>query len=429
MKNVVIVDGLRTPYAKMGTAFSNIAAHELGSVLLKEFLERLELNPSLINEVIFGNVAQPPEATNIARNIALLAGVPQNIPAFSVQRNCSSGMQSISDAWYRIQAGDGTLYIAGGVESMSKIPLIWNEAATKWFSSIFKARTLGQKVGSMAGFKLKFLTPVVGLQLGLSDGFCGMNMGETAELLSREFKIDREEQDSFAMISHNRAEAAQKNGFYKDEIMAVPIPPKYETFLDHDNGVREGQSMQALAKLKPVFDKYNGSVTAGNASQITDGAAVTLVMEEEKAREMGYKPLGRIKAFSYAGLDPKRMGLGPAYSSKLVLEKSGMTMKDMDRIEINEAFAVQILANMRIFESDTLSKQYLGIDKALGAIDPAILNVNGGAIALGHPVGSSGTRLILTLLRELKRSDKSIGLATLCVGGGQGAAFILERLN
>lgn len=429
MKNVVIVDGLRTPYAKMGTAFSNIAAHELGSVLLKEFLERLELNPSLINEVIFGNVAQPPEATNIARNIALLAGVPQNIPAFSVQRNCSSGMQSISDAWYRIQAGDGTLYIAGGVESMSKIPLIWNEAATKWFSSIFKARTLGQKVGSMAGFKLKFLTPVVGLQLGLSDGFCGMNMGETAELLSREFKIDREEQDRFAMISHNRAEAAQKNGFYKDEIMAVPIPPKYETFLDHDNGVREGQSMQALAKLKPVFDKYNGSVTAGNASQITDGAAVTLVMEEEKAREMGYKPLGRIKAFSYAGLDPKRMGLGPAYSSKLVLEKSGMTMKDMDRIEINEAFAVQILANMRIFESDTLSKQYLGIDKALGAIDPAILNVNGGAIALGHPVGSSGTRLILTLLRELKRSDKSIGLATLCVGGGQGAAFILERLN
>ncbi|KAA3614728.1 MAG: thiolase family protein [Calditrichaeota bacterium] len=429
MKNVVIVDGLRTPYAKMGTAYNSIPAHELGGILLKEFLERMELNPAELDEVIIGNVAQPPEATNIARNIALLAGVPEAVPAFSVQRNCSSGMQSISDAWYRIQAGDGNMFLSGGVESMTKIPLIWNEAATRWFASMFKARSMGQKVGTMAGFKMKFLTPVVGLQLGLTDGFCGMNMGDTAELLAREFKIGREEQDQFAMLSHNRAEAAQKNGFYKDELMPVSIPPKYEKVLDSDNGVREGQNMQALTKLRPVFDKHNGTVTAGNASQITDGAAVVLVMEEEKAKEMGYKPIGRIKSFAYAGLDPKRMGLGPAYSTKLALEKAGMTMKDIERVEINEAFAAQVIANMRIFESAEHSKKYLDMDKALGAINPEILNVNGGAIALGHPVGSSGTRLVHTLLRELKNSDKNIGLATLCVGGGQGAAFILERMN
>ncbi|MCP4416768.1 MAG: thiolase family protein, partial [Chloroflexi bacterium] len=199
--------------------------------------------------------------------------------------------------------------------------------------------------------------------------------------------------------------------------------------LENDNGIREGQNMQALAKLRPVFDRHNGTVTAGNASQITDGAAVVLVMDEELAKEKGYKPIGRIKSFAYAGLDPKRMGLGPAYSTKLALEKADMTMKDIDRVEINEAFATQVIANMRIFESDELSKKYLGMDKALGAIDPEILNANGGAIAIGHPVGSSGTRLIHTLLRELKNSNKSVGLATLCVGGGQGAAFIVERLN
>lgn len=429
MKNVVIVDGLRTPYAKMGTDFKDLAAHELGGIVLKEFLERLELKGADVDEVIVGNVAQPPEATNIARNIALLAGIPDHVPAYSVQRNCSSGMQSISEAWYKIQVGEGDTYICGGVESMTKIPLLWNDAATRWFGAMFKARSMGQKVGTMAGFKMKFLTPVVGLQLGLTDGFCGMNMGETAEILAREFKISREEQDSFAMASHNRAEAAQKAGFFKGEVMAVSIPPKYEKVLDYDNGVRNGQNMQALSKLRPVFDKHNGTVTAGNASQITDGAAITLVMDEEKALALGYKPIGRIKAFAYAGLDPKRMGLGPAYSTKLALEKAGMTMKDIERVEINEAFATQVLANMRIFESKELSKQYLGLGKALGAIDPDILNVNGGAIAVGHPVGSSGTRLVHTILRELKRSDKTMGLATLCVGGGQGAAFILERLN
>lgn len=428
MKQVVIVDGLRTPFVKFTTDFKDIPAQELAAIVLRELLERLNLPGKDVDEVIVGNVAQPPEATNIARNIALLAGVPREVPAFSVQRNCSSGMQSVADAWYRIQAGHGHTYIAGGVESMSQIPLLWNEDAAEWMGQLYKAKSAGQRLGLFLKFKPKFLKPIIGLQLGLTDGFCGLNMGETAEILAREFKIDRQEQDQFAMRSHNRAEKATAEGILAEEIMPVPVPPKYDKVSDQDNGIRPGQSMEALAKLKPVFDRHNGTVTAGNASQITDGAAMLLVMEEEKARALGYEPLGRIKAFAFAGLDPARMGLGPAYSTRKVLEMAKMSMKDMQRIEINEAFAVQVLANLRIFSSDTLSKQYLGLDKALGAIDEDILNVHGGAIALGHPVGASATRLLLTLLKELKRHNLETGLATLCVGGGQGAAFILERV-
>jgi acetyl-CoA acetyltransferase family protein len=428
MKNVVIVDGLRSPYLKYGTEFKDIPAQELGAIVLRELLERLNLQGKDLDEVIVGNVAQPPEAANIARIIALLAGVPNDIPAFSVQRNCSSGMQSIADAWYRIQAGDGDTYIAGGVESMSKIPLLWNDAATEWMGKLFKAKTAAQRLSLFLKFKAGFFKPIIGLQLGLTDGYCGLNMGETAEILAREFKITREEQDHFAMISHNNAEKATEAGILQQEIMPISVPPKYETVVDRDNGIRPGQSMEALGKLKPVFDRHNGTVTAGNASQITDGAVMLLVMEEEKAKSMGYKPLGRIKSFAFAGLDPKRMGLGPAYSTKLVMEKSNMKVSDMERIELNEAFAVQVIANLKIFESNELSKKYLGLNKALGAIDESILNVNGGAIALGHPVGSSASRLVLTLLKEMQRKELGVGLATLCVGGGQGAAFIMERV-
>ncbi|MEJ2052579.1 MAG: thiolase family protein [Calditrichaceae bacterium] len=428
MKNVVIVDGLRSPYLKYGTDFKDISAQELGAIVLRELLERLDFQGRDLDEVIVGNVAQPPEATNIARIIALLAGVPQEVPAFSVQRNCSSGMQSIADAWYRIQAGHGSVYIAGGVESMSNIPLLWNTEAAEWFGKLFKAKSLSQRLALFAQIKLKFFKPVIGLQLGLTDGFCGLNMGETAEILAREFKIPREEQDRFAMISHNRAEKSTNDGILAEEIMPVAVPPKYEHVVDADNGIRPGQSMEALAKLRPVFNRRTGTVTAGNASQITDGAAMLMVMEEEKAKSLGYKPLGRIKSFAFAALDPARMGLGPAYSVKKVLDASGMQLSDMQRVEINEAFAVQVLANLRIFDSDALAAKYLNLNKAPGQIDENILNVNGGAIALGHPVGSSATRLVLTLLKELKRSDLEIGLATLCVGGGQGAAFILERI-
>jgi acetyl-CoA acetyltransferase family protein len=337
-------------------------------------------------------------------------------------------MQAIAEAWYKIQVGEGSVYMTGGVENMSRIPLLWNEKAAQWMGRIFKAKTVGQKLSLFTQFRFSFLKPVVGLMLGLTDGYNGLNMGQTAEILAKEFHITREEQDYFALRSHNLAEKATENGIFAEEIMAVPAAPEYKKAVDKDDGIRYGQSMEALAKLKPVFDRRNGTVTAGNSSQITDGSAMIMVMEEEKAKSLGYHPIGRIRSFAFAGLDPARMGLGPAYSVKLVLQKSGMDMSDMDLIEINEAFAAQVIANLRIFESDTLSKKYLNLDKALGAIDENILNVNGGAIALGHPVGSSASRLVITLLKELRRRDKEIGLATLCVGGGQGAAFIVERI-
>ncbi len=428
MKEVVVVDGLRSPYVKFDTDFKEISAQQLGALVMRELLERLNLNPADLDEVIVGNVAQPPEAANIARIIALYAGVPENVPGFSVQRNCASGMQAVADAWYRIQAGHGSTYMTGGVESMSQIPLLWNKPAADWMSQLFRAKSIGQKLKLFSQLKGSFLKPIIGLQLGLTDGFCGYNMGDTAELLAKEFRITRQEQDELAMRSHNFAEKATKEGILAQEIMPIPVPPDYKKVTSEDNGIRNGQNMEALTKLKPVFDRRNGTVTAGNSSQITDGAAMLLIMEADKAKAMGYKALGRIKSFAFAGLDPKRMGLGPAYSTKLALDRAGMEMKDIDRIEMNEAFASQIIANLRIFESDALSKKYLGADKAIGAIDMDIFNVNGGAIALGHPVGSSASRLILTLLKELQRSKKETGLATLCVGGGQGAAFILEKM-
>jgi len=428
MKNVVIADGLRTPFVKAWTDFTQIAAHDLGAIVTREILERNNISPNLINEVIIGNIAQPPEAANVARIIALQAGIPQEVPAFTVQRNCASGMESIANAYYRIQAGEGDIYLSGGTESMSRIPLLFNEAATKWFGYLSKAKTMGQRIGVFLKFKFSFLNPIIGLQLGLTDGYCGLNMGETAEILAKEFNISRQAQDEFAMISHNKAEKATKEGILKEEIVPVPIPPKYDRMLDEDNGIRPGQNMEALSKLRPVFDRQNGTVTAGNASQITDGAAVVLVMTEERAKELGIEPMGRIRSFAFAALDPSRMGLGPVYATPFALEKGRVSLNDIQLIEINEAFAAQVLANLQVFESDELTKKYLKRDKATGPINRDILNVNGGAIALGHPVGSSATRLVITLLKEMKRRDVSLGLATLCVGGGQGAAFILERV-
>ena len=427
MKKVVIVDGLRTAFTRAWTDFMEIPAQDLGAFVTRELLERNLFSTDLIDEVIFGNIAQPAEAANVARIIALQAGIPQSVPALSVQRNCASGMEAIADAWYRIQADAGDVYLTGGVESMSRIPLLFNEAATKWFGRLSQARTVGQRISTFLSFKFKFMNPVIALRLGLTDGYCGLNMGETAEILAKEFHITREMQDEFAMKSHNRAEKATADGILKQEIVPVPVPPKYDRMIDQDNGIRPGQSMEALAKLRPVFDRYNGTVTAGNASQITDGAAAVIVMNEEKSKALGLTSLGRIRSFAFAGLDPRIMGLGPAHATPLALKKAGVEMKDIDLVEINEAFAAQVIANLQIFDSDNLSKKYLNRDKAVGAVNPDILNVNGGAIALGHPVGSSASRLIITLLKEMERRDLNLGLATLCVGGGQGAAFVLER--
>lgn len=426
-KRVVIVDGVRTPYIKAWTLFNDLSAAELGRMAVRELMERLDMDPSVVDEVIIGNVGQPADSTNIARVIALKAGIPKQVPAYTVQRNCASGMQSIVSACRQILLDEADAVIAGGVESMSNIPLFFSKGLQEIIQNFQKAKTLTDRLKVLSQVRPPHLKPLVGLILGLSDANCGLNMGQTAEILAREFGISRTAQDEFSLISHQKAEAAQEKKILGDEIVPAYVPPKFSKAVTEDNGIRRGQSMEALAKLRPVFDRRHGTVTAGNASQITDGGAALMVMSEDKARSLGYEPLGFIRSYAFAGLDPSRMGLGPVFSTHLALKRAGLTLKDIQLIEINEAFAAQVLACEKAMASREFAQEYLGDSAPVGEIDPGILNVNGGAIAIGHPVGSSGTRLVITLLKEMKRRGLSLGLATLCIGGGQGGAMILER--
>ena len=427
MKNVVIVAGLRTPFLKINSEFKNTPAYDLGAQVVKELVKRNDLDAKQIDEVIIGNVAQPPEAANLARHIALLADIPYSVPAVTVQRNCASGMEAIAYAYQKIQADMGKVFVVGGAESMSQIPLMWNAGARNWLQKFMRCKGKWQQYRMLGKFHFDYFRPIIGLKLVLSDRFCGLEMGHTAEILAHDFSISRQEQDTFSLRSHQRAKQAIDAGKFAEEIMPYLVDEDDEdSRVFHDNGVRELENTEKLAKLKTVFKK-EGTVTAGNASQITDGAAMLLVMEEEYAKEMGYKPLARLRSFAFAGLDPSYMGLGPAYATPLALDKAQMNLKDIDLIEINEAFAVQVLANLRIFASDSLSEKYLQ-RPALGEVDENILNVNGGAIALGHPVGASAVRIVMNLVNELRRQNKATGLATLCVGGGQGASFIVETI-
>ncbi|MDZ7344025.1 MAG: thiolase family protein [candidate division KSB1 bacterium] len=427
MKEVVIVEGLRTPYIKAGTLFKDLPAQELGRIAVSELLERTGIDRNLIDEVIIGNIAQPPEATNIARVIALKSGIPRHVPAVTVARNCASGMEAIAAAHLKIATGMADVIVAGGVESMSNIPILYPQEYGEVLAEAAKAKTMAQKIAAFAKMKPSYFKPVIGLQVGSTDPICDLNMGETAEALAKEFDISREQQDIFALMSHQRATQATDLGKLREEIVPVFPPPQYNTVVDEDNGIRKNQTIEALAKLKPVFDRYFGTVTPGNSSQITDGAAAVLMMSAEKAKALGYEPLGYIRSYAFAGLDPARMGLGPSLATPKALRLAGAAFKDIQLIEINEAFAAQVIANEMVFRDAKLSQKWLGREEPIGEIDRDLLNVNGGAIALGHPVGSSGTRLVLTLLKEMKRRDLNLGLATLCVGGGQGAAMVVER--
>jgi acetyl-CoA C-acetyltransferase/acetyl-CoA acyltransferase len=423
---VVVVDGLRTPYTKAWGAFDDLPADELGRIVAAEILTRMDLDGAELDAVIFGNVAHPGDATNLSRVIALRAGIPQEVPAHTVHRNCASGMESIAQADQLIRLGEAKVVLAGGVESMSNIPFLFSKRLQRWLMGLQRAKRPADKVSAIARLRPAYLKPQIGLQMGLTDPVCGLNMGETAEVLARDFGITREEQDRFAMESHNKTEAAIDAGRMAEEIVPVYPPPEFPAVVD-DDGVRRGQSMAALAKLKPVFDRRYGTITAGNASQITDGAAAVIVMHESDAKARGYRPLGRIVGWAFAGNEPARMGLGPVYATRKVLKKVGMKLADFGLIEINEAFAAQVLACLRACDSHDYFAQHFAGEEPLGAIDEAKLNVNGGAVALGHPVGSSGTRLVITLLKEMRRRGVERGLATLCIGGGQGAAFVLEQ--
>ncbi len=425
MSRIAIVDGIRTPFIKAGTLFKDITAQELGRIVVRELLDRLEFDPNLIDEVIFGNVAQPPEAANIARVISLMSGISPRKTAYTVHRNCASGIESVTSAFEKIMTGYAEIIIAGGTESMSNIPLLYPKEFSDFMANLAKAKKKVDKLKAFSKFRLSFFKPIIGVMLGLTDPVCGLNMGQTAEVLAKEFGISRKAQDEFALLSHKRAVSSRDK--VKEEIVPVHIPPKYEILADKDNGPRDNQTLEALEKLPPYFDRQSGTVTVGNSCPLTDGAAVVLVMKEEKAKELGYKPLGYIKTYAYAGLEPSRMGLGPAYAIPIALKKTNLKFSDIQLFEMNEAFAAQVIACEMALSSREFAYGNFGMDKPIGGLSRDILNVNGGAIALGHPVGSTGTRLILTLLKEMARRNLNIGVVSLCVGGGQGAAIILER--
>ncbi len=423
MLDIAILDGLRTPLVKAFGPLAQVSAQELGRMVTTALLERIRLKPDQVDQVVFGNVAPPADAANIARVIALQAGIPQDRIAHTVQRNCASGMEAITTAAQILQLGEARVVVAGGTESMSQIPLLYNRQATALYLDLGKARTLWQRLSTMLRFRPRHFHPVLALQQGLTDPVSGLLMGATAEVLVEDFGLTRREQDEYALLSHQRAVRAQERGVLSEEITPV-VTPTGQT-LGEDIGPRREQTLEALARLRPIFKK-DGTVTVGNSCMITDGAVALVLMRGEDARAEGRQPLGYLRAFSYAGCDPRRMGLGPVHATSKLLAKTGLPMKDFDYLELNEAFAAVVLANERAFASTTFAQKHLGRSEALGELPRERMNVNGGAIALGHPVGATGARLVLTVLRELRRRGGHRGLATLCVGGGQGAALVLE---
>lgn len=424
---IYIVDGVRTPFAKSGTTLADYDAVELGKAAVSLLLARTGIETGKIEEVIIGCVGQPAYAPNIGRVIALRAGIPESVPAITVHRNCASGFEAVTQAAEKMLAGRGDVFVVGGVESMSQIPLLYSYEAAKKFAALARAKNLSQKLQAISSFRGSDFKPQVALQLGLGDPVSGFNMGQTAENLSRDFNVTREEQDAFALRSHRRAIAARDR--LREEITPFYLGKSKngKTHMDQDNGPRENQTMEALAKLKPVFEPKTGTVTAGNSSQITDGAVALLLMTERALRESGLTPLGRLLGYAYAGVDPSRMGLGPVFAIDRAEKRTGLGIKDAAIIEINEAFAAQVIGCQRAAKSTEYCAKNLGRETALGEIPDEILNVNGGGIALGHPVGVTGSRLVLTALKELHRRQAGKALVSLCVGGGQGGALWLSR--
>ncbi len=425
-ERIAIVSGARTPMAKAHGPLRDIPADDLGAFAVKEAVSRAGIDPTEYNEVIVGNVAHPPDAPNIARVIALKAGLPRSLPAYTVHRNCASGMEAITSAAAKLLLGEAEIVIAGGTESMSQVPLMFGSEYTEFLTRVKSSKTLRERLRALASFRPRLLKPETGVTKGLTDPIIGMMMGDTAELLAREFRITRHQQDEYALLSHRRAVAAREQGLFTDEIIPIPILPQYAEIQLEDYGPRRNQTIEQLAKLKPYFNRHTGTVTAGNSSPISDGAAALTLMRESSARERGVEPLGYLRAYAYAALAPQRMGLGPAYATARMFGHTGAELQDFDVIELNEGFAAVVIANELAFRSEAFAREYLNRMHALGEIDRERLNPQGGAISLGHPVGMTGTRLVLHLLLELRRRRANTGLATLCVGGGQGAAMMLE---
>src|SRR5947199_6968228 len=424
---IYIIDGARTPFLKARNRPGPFAASDLATQAGRALLKRMPFAPDELDEVILGCASPSPDEVNIGRVVALRMGCGLKVPGWTVMRNCASGMQALDSAITNICGGRSNLVLAGGVDALSRAPLLYSDKMVLWFANFSTARSFAAKAGAF--FKLRpaeILTPVIGIMKGLTDPMVGLLMGQTAENLAFRFGISRRDMDELAAQSHRRVLAAQKAGYFDAEI--APLYGTDGKLYPTDDGVREDSTPENLAKLRPFFDRKYGNVTAGNSSQITDGAACLLLASEQALREHNLQPLGRILDSEWAGLDPAQMGLGPVHAATPILKRQGLGLNDLDYWEINEAFAAQVLGCLAAWKDDKYCREELGLDGAMGELDVERLNVDGGAIALGHPVGASGARIVLHLLKTLRRTGAKRGMASICIGGGLGGAMLVEAL-
>jgi acetyl-CoA C-acetyltransferase len=423
-RSVYVVDGSRTPYLKARGKPGPFSASDLALAAGRPLLARQPFAADALDEVILGCMMPSPDEANIARVVALRLGCGERVPAWTVQRNCASGMQSIDSAAQNIASGRSSLVLAGGVESMSRAPILYNDAMVNWLAALARARTAGARLKVFSQLRPGHFKPVIALIRGLTDPVVGLSMGQTAEILAHRFDISREMMDSFAMRSHLRLDAAHKSGRL-DEIEVL-----YDSrgnVYDHDDGVRADSSMEKLAKLRPVFDRPVGKVTAGNSAQITDGAAWVLLASEDMVSKHNLPVMGQLMDSQWAGLDPAQMGLGPCYAMAPIMQRHDLDTSDIDYFEINEAFSAQVLSCLAGWKDADFCREELGRESPFTPIDEERLNIDGGGVAVGHPVGSSGARIVLHMLKLLQQHDAKRGMASICIGGGQGGAMLIER--
>jgi acetyl-CoA acyltransferase len=422
-KRVAIVAGLRTPFAKQSTAYRDVSALDLGKTVVAELMQRTGIDPREVQQVVYGQVVPSLQAPNIAREIVLLTGMPRDIEAFSVSRACATSYQSTVSVAEAILAGAIDCGVAGGADSASDVPIGVSRRLAHALIDANKARSLKERLQAFSGLSPKDLLPV---PPALKEYTTGLTMGESAEKMAKENHIAREAQDELAHRSHSRAAAAWADGRFRGEVMEMYVPPRYEPFAE-DNLVRKDSELSSYAKLKPVFDRKHGTITAANSSPLTDGASAVLLMSEGKAKALGLTPLGFIKGYAFAALDPAgQMLMGPSYATPKALDRAGLSLKDMTLIDMHEAFAAQVLSNTQAFASKKFAEEKLGRKDAIGEVDPEKLNVTGGSIAIGHPFAATGARQITQTLRELQRRGGGLALCTACAAGGLGAAIVLE---
>jgi acetyl-CoA acyltransferase len=424
-RRAAVVTGLRTPFVKAGTDFNDLGAVDLGALVVNELVVRSGIPPKEFDSVVFGQVIPSKTVTLIGREVVLRTQLPRNVQAHTVARACATSIQATTDAAAQIALGNSDCAIAGGAESISDAPIFATRTLAQALVEFSRAKTLGQRVRILSGLRPKDFAPE---PPALKEPTTGLTMGESAEQMAQKNGISRAAQDEVAWKSHRNASQAWESGRFDGEVMHVPVPPRYQKVSAIDNIVRRDTTVEALAQLRPVFDRRYGTITAGNASPLTDGAAALVVMSEEKARALGLRPLGFVRSYAYAALDPRDQLLqGPAYAAPVALDRAGLSLRDMDLVDMHEAFAAQVLSNLKAFASKEFAEKELGRPAPLGEIDPSRLNVNGGSIALGHPFAATGARMILQTLRELDRRKGQFALLTVCAAGALGAALVLER--